>query len=89
MNLYLQWYNNVLNQSEILTLSRKRMTDLPSLPQYCLPTGNPFIYWNSVLAKCYQGPMCRFAQMGARTPDFWQGWVLMGAHRRQSITQAH
>ncbi len=56
MNPYPQWYNNVLNQSEILTSSVKRMTDLPTLPQYCLPTGNPFICWNSVLAKFYQGP---------------------------------
>jgi hypothetical protein len=38
------------------------MTDLQTLPQYCLPTGHPFICWNSVLAKCYRSPRCRFAR---------------------------
>jgi hypothetical protein len=51
---YLLRYNNVLNLLDILTSSGKRMTDLPTLPQYCLPTGHPFICWNSVLVKCYR-----------------------------------
>jgi hypothetical protein len=55
-------YNNVLNLLDILTLYGKRMTDLPTLPQYCLPTGHPLICWNSVLAKCYRGLRCRFAR---------------------------
>jgi hypothetical protein len=61
LDLYLLRYNNVLNLLDILTLF-KQMMDLPTLPQYCLPTGHPFICWNSVLAKCYQGPRCRFAR---------------------------
>ncbi len=61
MDPYLQWYNNFLNLLEILTLYRKQTMDLPSLPQYCLSTLNPFICWNSVLAKCYRGPWCRLA----------------------------
>jgi hypothetical protein len=133
MDPYLQWYNNVLNLSEILTLSGKRMMDLPSLPQYCLPTGNPFICWNSVLANVTGSPsvglpkaMCRKGRqwthlpgqslksskkgwsitpisrqevappaanakpgVGAKTPDFRWGRVLMDAHRRQSTTRAH
>jgi hypothetical protein len=37
--------------------------DGPPNPSAILPsTGNSFICWNSVLAKCYQGPRCRFAQ---------------------------
>jgi hypothetical protein len=62
MEPYLLWYNNVLNLLDILTFSRKQMTDLPTLPQYCLPTNHPFIGWNSVLAKCYRGPRCRFSR---------------------------
>jgi hypothetical protein len=62
MDPYLLQYNNVLNLLDILTLFRMRMTDLPTLPQYCLPTGTPFICWNSVLAKCYWAPRCRFPQ---------------------------
>jgi hypothetical protein len=62
MEPYLLRYNNVLNLLVILNSSGKQMTDLPTLPQYCLPTGHPFICWNSVLAKCYRGPRCRFAR---------------------------
>ncbi len=62
MDPYLLCYNNVLNLLDKLTLSGKRMMDLPTLPQYCLPTGHPFSCWNSVLAKCYHGPRCRFAR---------------------------
>ncbi len=62
MDPCLLWYNNVLNLLDILTLSGKQMMDLLTLPQYCLPTGHPFICWNSVLVKCYRGPRCRFAK---------------------------
>ena len=62
MNPYLLRYNNALNLLDILTLLRKQMTDLPTFPQYCLLTRNPFICWNSALVKCYQGPRCRFTQ---------------------------
>jgi hypothetical protein len=62
MDPYILWYINVLNLSDILTSSGKQMTDLPTLPQYCLPTGHLFVCWNSVLAKCYRGPRCRFAR---------------------------
>jgi hypothetical protein len=43
MDPYLKQYNNFLNLLEILTLSGKWMTDLPSLSQYCHPTGQPFL----------------------------------------------
>jgi hypothetical protein len=36
------------------------MTDIPSLPQYCHPTGQPFLCWNSILGKCFQGARCRY-----------------------------
>ncbi len=47
---------------EILTLSGKRMTDLPSLPQYCHPTGQPFLCWNSILGKCFRGAWCKYSK---------------------------
>jgi hypothetical protein len=62
MDPFLLKYNNVLNLLDILTSSGKQMKDLPTLPQYCLPIGHPFICWNSVLAKCYRGPRYRFAR---------------------------
>jgi hypothetical protein len=71
MDPYLQRYSNVLNLSEILTSSGKRMTDLPSLPQYCLPTGNPFICWNSVLAKCCGAPGAGFPEAMCRKGRQW------------------
>jgi hypothetical protein len=38
------------------------MMNLPTLPQYCLPTGVPIICWNSVLGKCFQGKRCKIAR---------------------------
>jgi hypothetical protein len=60
MDPYLKRYNNFLNLSKILTSLGKRMTGLPSLPQYCHPTGQPFLCWNSILRKCFQGAWCRY-----------------------------
>jgi hypothetical protein len=60
MDPYLKQYTNFLNILEILTSSGKRMTDLPSLPQSCHPTGQPFLCWNSILGKCFQGARCRY-----------------------------
>jgi hypothetical protein len=34
--------------------------DLPSLPQYCLPTVEPLICWNSMLGKCSRGSRCKY-----------------------------
>ncbi len=42
MNPYLRGYNNFVNLLEILTLSGKQMMELPTLPQYCQPMGQPF-----------------------------------------------
>ena len=53
MDPYLKRYNNYVNLSEILTSSGKRMTDLPTLPQYCSATGASIICWNSVLGLCF------------------------------------
>ncbi len=52
---YLKKFNNFVNLSDILTSSGKRMTDLPKIPKYCHPTGQPFLFWNSVLGKCFWG----------------------------------
>ncbi len=61
MDPYLKHYNNFLNLLEILTSLGKRITDLPSLPQYCHP-GQPFLCWNSILGKCFQGAQCRYSK---------------------------
>jgi len=48
--------------------------DLPTLPQYCHPTGQSFLCWNGVLGRCFRGPRCRFArghiQKGESTDAF-------------------
>jgi hypothetical protein len=62
MDLYLKRYYNYVNLLEILTSSGKRMTDLPTLPQYCSANGDSFICWNSVLGSCFQGQRCRYAK---------------------------
>ncbi len=62
MDPYLKRYNNYVNIPEILTASGKRMSDLPTLPQYCHPTGQSFLCWNGVLGNCFRGPRCRFAR---------------------------
>jgi hypothetical protein len=60
MDPYLRHYNNFVNFPEILTLSGKLMRDLTTLPQYCQPTGQPFLYWNSGLGECFWGVGCKF-----------------------------
>ncbi len=40
---YLSRYNNYIDLSAILTASRKRIGDLPSMPQHCTPTGTSLI----------------------------------------------
>jgi hypothetical protein len=62
MGPYLKRYNNYVNIPEILTASGKRMSDLPTLPKYCHPTGQSFLCWNCVLGRCFRGPWCRFAR---------------------------
>jgi hypothetical protein len=42
--------------------SGKHMSDLPTLPKYCHPTGQSFLCWNWVLGRCFRGPRCRFAR---------------------------
>ena len=74
MDPYLKRYNNYVNIPEILTASGKRMSDLPTLPQYCHPTSQSFLCWNGVLGRCFRGPRCRFArghiQKGESTDAF-------------------
>jgi hypothetical protein len=62
MDPYPQKYNNYINLSALLTASGRRMGDLPTLPQYCSPTGAILICWNSVLGKCFRGKRCKFFQ---------------------------
>ena len=60
MDPYLKRYNNYVNISEILTASGKRMSDLPTLPKYCHPTGQSFVCWK------FWGDV--FADLGAGLP---------------------
>ena len=60
MDPYLARYNNYINLSAILTAENKRITDLPSLPNYCTPTGVSFICWNTVLRRCFRGKQCKY-----------------------------
>jgi hypothetical protein len=60
MNPYLKKYDKFVNLSDILTSSGKHMNDLPTLPKYCHPTGQPFLCWNSLLEKRFQGSQCKF-----------------------------
>jgi hypothetical protein len=69
MDPYLKRYNNYVNLSDILTASGKRMTDLPTLPQYCSAKGDSFICWNSVLGTCLWGRRCRFARGHVKQGD--------------------
>ena len=62
MDPYIKRYNNYVNIPEIVTASGKRMSDLPTLPKYCHPTGQSFLCWNGVLGRCFRGPWCRFAR---------------------------
>ena len=64
MDPYLKQYNNFVSIVNLLTASGKRMTDLPTLtlPKYCHPTGQSFLFWNSVFGKCFCGPWCKFAR---------------------------
>ncbi len=55
MNPYLKGYNNFVSMSDILTLSSKRMPDLPTLQKYCHPTNQSCLCWNSVLGRCFWG----------------------------------
>jgi hypothetical protein len=60
MDPYLTKYNNYINLSAILTAANKRMADLPSLPNYCTPSGTSVICWNSVLGRCFRGQKCKY-----------------------------
>ncbi len=60
MDPYLARYNNYINLSAILTAANKQITDLPSLPNYCTPTGASFICWNTVLGRCFRGERCKY-----------------------------
>jgi hypothetical protein len=60
MDPYILKYNNYINLLAILTSSGKRMGDLPTLPQYCTPTGTPLLCWNNVLGRCFRGKRCKF-----------------------------
>ncbi len=60
MDPYLARYNNYINLSAILTTVNRRITNLPSLPNYCTPTGASFICWNTVLGWCFRGKRCKY-----------------------------
>ena len=59
MDPYLKRYNNYINIPEILTASGKRMSDLPTLPKYCHPTGQSFFvgiaFWGDASADLGAG----------------------------------
>ena len=60
MDPYLERYNNYINLSTILTAANKRITDLPSLPNYRNPTGASIICWNTVLGRCFRGKQYKY-----------------------------
>ena len=60
MDPYLAKHNNYINLSAILTASGKIMRDMPTLPNYCTPTGTAYICWNNVLGRCFRGRRCKF-----------------------------
>jgi hypothetical protein len=62
MDPYLKRYNGYVNLAEILTSSGKRMSDLPTLPNYTSAKGDTFICWNSALGTCFQGKRCRYSR---------------------------
>jgi hypothetical protein len=70
MDPYLKRYNNFIGLSNILTVCGKRLTDVPTLPQYCHPTGQSFLCWNSVLSKCFRGAQCKYSKGHAKKGDF-------------------
>jgi hypothetical protein len=69
MDPYLAKYNNYINLSEILTASNKRITDMPTLPNYTTPTGSSCICWNTVLGRCFKGRQCRYSKGHVRKAD--------------------
>ncbi len=70
MDPYLARYNNYINLSAILTAANKRITDLPSLPNYCTPTGASCICWNTVLGRCFRGKQCKYYKDHIQKNDF-------------------
>jgi hypothetical protein len=70
MDPFLKRYNNFVDLSGILTACGKRLMDLPTLPQYCHPTGQSFLCWNSVLGKCFQGSRCKYSKGHAKKGNF-------------------
>jgi hypothetical protein len=62
MDPYLLKYNNYIDLLALLMASGKRIGDLPTLPQYCSPTGATFICWNSILGNCFRDKWCKFFQ---------------------------
>ncbi len=70
MDPYLARYNNHISLSKILNAAGKMMKDLPTLPNYCTPTGKSYLCWNSVLGKCFRGKRCRYSRGHIHKADF-------------------
>ncbi len=75
MDPYLAKYNNYIDLGGILNTSGKKMRDLPSLPQYCTPTGSPLICWNNVLGRCFRGKRCKFLRGHVRKGDVTEAFA--------------
>ncbi len=56
---YLSHTNGRVHLAKILAVAGKCQTDLPTLPKYVHPTGQPFLCWTSVLGRCTYRD-CRF-----------------------------
>ncbi len=69
MDPYLKRYNNFIGLSDILTAWGKWMTDLPTIPNYCHPTGQSFLCWNSMLGRCFRGGWCKYLKGHVRKGD--------------------
>ncbi len=52
MQSYLAHTNGCVHLAEILVAAGKHQSDLPTLPKYIHPTGQPFLCWTSVLGRC-------------------------------------
>jgi hypothetical protein len=63
MQSYLLQTNGRVHLAKILAAAGWRQTDLPTLPKYVHPMGQPFLCWTSLLGRCtYRN--CRFRKEG-------------------------
>ena len=52
MATYLERTKGRIHLSELLQAAGKKQTNLPTLPQYVHPNGQPFLCWSNILGQC-------------------------------------